>query len=44
MAVIEGFLTVIPEQLAKGNLVDLGKVGSLTSRHRGQSVKIPSHI
>ncbi len=28
MAVIEGFLTIIPQQLAKGNIVELGDFGS----------------
>jgi len=44
IAVIEGFLTIIPEQLAKGNIVELGEFGSFWLRTETVGVETEEEV
>ncbi len=44
MAVIEGFLTIIPQQLAKGNIVELGDFGSYWLKTSSEGAANPEDV
>jgi len=44
MAAIESFLTIIPEQLAKGNIVELGDFGSFWLRSNSEGTPSPEGV
>lgn len=44
MAAIESFLTIIPEQLARGNIVELGDFGSYWLRASCDGVETPDEV
>lgn len=43
-AMIEAFLTVIPKELAKGNIVHLGDFGSFSLRVQGQGAETAQEL
>jgi len=44
MAAIEGFLAIIPEQLARGNIVELGDFGNFWLRASTEGVDNPEEV
>lgn len=44
MAAIESFLEIIPEQLAKGNIVELGEFGSFWLRSTSEGAETPEEV
>ncbi len=44
MAVIEGFLAIIPRQLAKGNIVELGDFGSFWLKTSSEGAELPDDV
>jgi predicted histone-like DNA-binding protein len=44
MAAIEGFLAIIPQQLAKGNIVELGDFGSYWLRTACDGAETPDEV
>jgi len=44
MAAIESFLTIVPEELAKGNIVELGEFGSFWLRVTSEGVEKPESV
>ena len=44
VAVIESFLEVIPEELAEGNVVELGEFGSFWLRNTSEGVDAPEKV
>ena len=44
MAAIESFLAIIPEQLAKGNIVELGEFGTFWLRSTSEGAETPEEV
>lgn len=44
MAAIESFLAIIPEQLAKGNIVELGEFGTFWLRTTSEGAETPEEV
>jgi predicted histone-like DNA-binding protein len=44
MAVVEAFLTVIPSELGRGNIVNLGEFGSFWLRIRSQGAELEEDV
>ena len=44
MAAIEGFLAIIPQQLAKGNIVELGDFGSYWLKTTSDGAETPDEV
>jgi len=44
MAAIETFLTIVPQQLAKGNIVELGEFGSFWLRTTADGADLPDEV
>lgn len=44
MAAIEGFLAIVPQQLAKGNIVELGYFGSFWLRTVSEGAETPEEV
>ena len=44
MAAIEGFLAIVPQQLAKGNIVELGDFGSFWLRTVSEGADTPEEV
>ncbi|RQW76689.1 MAG: hypothetical protein EHM51_03090 [Geobacter sp.] len=44
MAAIEGFLAIIPQQLAKGNIVELGDFGTYWLKTTSDGVETPDEV
>jgi nucleoid DNA-binding protein len=44
MAAIESFLTIVPAELAKGNIVELGDFGSFWLRSTSEGVDIAEEV
>src|SRR5215208_200270 len=44
MAAIESFLTIIPQQLAKGNIVELGEFGSFWLKTTSEGANAPDDV
>jgi len=44
MAAIESFLAIVPQQLAKGNIVELGDFGSFWLRTVSEGVETPEEV
>lgn len=44
MAAIEGFLAIIPQQLAKGNIVELGDFGTYWLKTSSEGAELPDDV
>jgi predicted histone-like DNA-binding protein len=44
MAAIESFLAIVPEQLAKGNIIELGEFGSFWLRSNSEGTATPDEV
>jgi predicted histone-like DNA-binding protein len=44
MAAIESFMAIIPEQLTKGNIVELGEFGSFWLRSTAEGIESPEAV
>ena len=44
LAAIEGFLTIVPEELAKGNIVELGEFGTFWLKASSEGVETPAAV